>query len=149
MHVTIDGYGGDPALLADEALVRDLLDRYPSDIGMTKIAAPHVVRYVGSKPTDWGISGFVLIAESHISVHTFPERGYVWVDIFSCKDFGAAAAVEGVRDAFRLDRLETSTLDRGFLEYPHEVEPAVTVSAEERRRVGAGAYGPSQREINR
>lgn len=140
MHVTIDGFGGDPALLADEELVRDLLDRYPSDIGMTKIAPPHVVRYVGSKPEDWGVSGFVLIAESHISVHTFHERGYVWVDIFSCKDFEASPAIEGVRRAFRLERLETNALDRGFLEYPHEVRAAAAVAEEERQRVTAGVY---------
>ncbi|HWO94567.1 MAG TPA: S-adenosylmethionine decarboxylase [Dehalococcoidia bacterium] len=137
MHVTIDGFGGDRVRLADDALVRELLDRYPAEIGMTKIAPPHVVRYVGSKPEDWGVSGFVLIAESHISVHTFPERGYIWVDIFSCKNFDASLAIESVRKEFGLERWHTNVLDRGLLEYPHEVEAAAVVSQEERRRVTA------------
>jgi S-adenosylmethionine decarboxylase len=145
MHVTIDGYGGDSALLANEELVRDLLERYPSEIGMTKIAPPHVVRYVGAKPEDWGVSGFVLIAESHISVHTFPERGYVWVDIFSCKEFEADAAIAGIKDCFRLERFETHTLDRGFLEYPHEVRGAAAVADEERQQVAAGLFAPAGR----
>jgi len=140
MHVTIDGYGGDQARLADEELVRELLDRYPGEIGMTKIAAPYVVRYVGAKPEDWGVSGFVLIAESHISVHTFPERGYVWVDIFSCKEFDGSAAIEGIREAFALAGFDSDTHDRGFLDYPHEVAAAAAVASEERRRLGTGAY---------
>ena len=143
MHVTIDGFGGDPNLLADETLVRDLLDRYPADIGMTKIAPPHVVRYVGSKPEDWGVSGFVLIAESHISVHTFPERGYVWVDIFSCKDFEAPNAIDGICAAFRLERVKTEKLDRGFLDYPHEVGAAAVIAEQERRQVTAGVSANS------
>ena len=40
--------------------------------------------------------GFVIIAESHISVHTFPEHGYVWVDIFSCKEFETDGATERI-----------------------------------------------------
>ena len=72
MHLTIDGFRGNPARLASEELVRELLDRIPDAIGMTKISTPHVQRYVGEKPADWGVSGFVLIAESHITIHTFP-----------------------------------------------------------------------------
>lgn len=137
MHVAIDGFGGDPARLASEELVRELLDRYPACIGMTKIAAPHVQRYVGKKPQDWGVSGFVLIAESHISIHTFPEHGYLWVDIFSCKGFDAALAVEDMRREFRLADLRVRVLERG-LEYPHSVRDAEAVARSERAEVGAG-----------
>src|SRR2546428_11550231 len=93
MNVTIDGFGGDRERLSNEQLVRSLLDRYPGEIGMTKISEPAVFRYVGEKAEDWGVSGFVLIAESHITIHTFPERGLAWIDIFSCKGFEADAAV--------------------------------------------------------
>ncbi len=47
MHVTIDGFGGDREKLASEELVRELLDRYPGEIGMTKISEPHVRTYIG------------------------------------------------------------------------------------------------------
>ncbi|MDP3768770.1 MAG: S-adenosylmethionine decarboxylase [Dehalococcoidia bacterium] len=131
MHLTIDGFGGNPEKLASEELVRDLLDRFPERIGMTKIAPPHVQRYVGSKPEDWGVSGFVLIAESHIAVHTFPERGYVWVDIFSCKSFDETYAIRTACDAFDVDAVRPSTLPRG-LEYPHAVDEAIPVAELER-----------------
>ncbi len=131
MHLTIDGFGGDLEKLASEELVRGLLDRYPERIGMTKIAPPFVQRYIGKKPEDWGVSGFVLIAESHIAVHTFPDRGYVWADIFSCKGFGSETAIAGMAEAFDLRDARTRVLERG-LEYPHLVDEAVPLAERER-----------------
>jgi len=145
MHLTIDGFGGNPEKLASEELVRGLLDRYPERIGMTKIASPHVQKYVGSKPEDWGVSGFVLIAESHIAVHTFPERGYVWVDVFSCKGFDAEEALRGVREAFELREARTHILERG-LEYPHLVSEAMPVAERERQEVLAVVGGTAAGE---
>ena len=134
MHVTIDGYGGDASKLADIELIRSLLDRYPGEIGMTKISTPHVMEYVGEKPEDWGVSGFVLIAESHISIHTFVERQYVWVDIFSCKAFDATHAIGDLKAIFGLAEVETRVLERG-LEYPHNVEASIPLMHTERSEV--------------
>ena len=85
MHLAIDGYGADPKRLSDQDIAEKFLDEYPTKIGMTKVAPPQVYLYRGEVPEDWGVSGFVVIAESHISLHTFPERRYINIDIFSCK----------------------------------------------------------------
>lgn len=114
MHVIVDGFGGDPEQLADENVVSAILESYPERMGMTKIAPPTVVRYRGTKPEDWGVSGYVMIAESHISVHTFPERNLIWADIFSCKDFDAAPVVDDLRRRFALRDVKTTTLERGL-----------------------------------
>ena len=87
MHLAIDGYGGDTAKMWDAQLVRDFLFRCPDELGMTRITEPEVLEYNAPKPEDAGISGFVIIAESHISIHTFPRREYVNIDIFSCRPF--------------------------------------------------------------
>ncbi len=145
MHLTIDGFRGNPEKLASEELVRGLLDHLPERIGMTKIAGPHVQRYVGSKPEDWGVSGFVLIAESHIAIHTFPEHRYVWVDVFSCKAFEDAPALGVVTAAFELEDARTQILERG-LEYPHVVSEAVPVAASERRALTAAVGRPQVEE---
>jgi len=58
----------------------------------------------------------VLIAESHISIHTFPDRCYVNIDIFSCKDFDPEQAIRDLKDTFEFDKLDTHLLNRG-LEY--------------------------------
>ena len=116
MHLIIDGYGANRKMLESEDMIYDLLDRYPSQIGMTKVAPPQVFKYIGLKPDDWGISGFVLIAESHISIHTFPERCYVNIDIFSCKDFDSEYAIQELKAIFEFDEIQKYLLNRG-LEY--------------------------------
>ena len=116
MHLIIDGFGSNRELLESEELVYQFLDDYPAQIGMTKVAPPHVFKYIGSKPQDWGISGLVIIAESHISIHTFPERCYVNIDIFSCKDFDAGQAIQDVQAKLELTKLRSYLLNRG-LEY--------------------------------
>ena len=120
MHLIIEGRDGDARKLQDLALVYDLLDNFPDEIGMTKITPPIVRRYIGTKPEDWGISGFVMIAESHISVHTFPEKGEVSIDVFSCKEFDGERALDLMRESFDLGDVECVVLRRG-LEYSRDV----------------------------
>ena len=121
MHLVIDGYGADSGMLEDTEAIHRFLDEYPDAIGMTKITPPHVYAYVGQTPEDVGVSGFVLIAESHISIHTFPKRNYVNIDVFSCKEFDTQKALDDIRGRFSLKQVRSWTLERG-LEYS---DPAV------------------------
>ena len=114
MHLIIDGYGDNPKLMQDEQFLYQLLDYYPTQIGMTKISSPLVFRYVGSRPEDWGISGFVFIAESHISIHTFVERRYINIDVFSCKDFNAEQVIKDLKDKFQLTRFSSRLITRDW-----------------------------------
>ena len=82
-HLTIDGKKCDKEKLSDLTIVFKALDELPAIIGMTKIMPPYSILYKGVVPEDWGVSGFVMIAESHISIHTFPEKNYVFIDVFS------------------------------------------------------------------
>ena len=109
MHLIIDGYGSNVEILKDEEFIYRLLDQYPAEIGMTKISSPVVVRYTGD---DWGISGFVMIAESHINIHTFVERCYVNIDVFSCKDFDTERAVKDLSERLQLTEIITQLIDR-------------------------------------
>ena len=126
MHLIIDGFGANPRILENEDLIYRFLDEYPSRIDMTKVAPPHVFRYVGTKPQDWGVSGFVVIAESHISIHTFPERRLVNVDVFSCKEFDAERVIKDIRAQFELTEDETHLLDRGLERYYMEAAESKT-----------------------
>ena len=114
MHLLMDGFGGDVKNMKDEEFVYRFLDVFPSEIGMNKISTPHVTTYRGFKDEDWGVSGFVLIAESHISVHTFPERSYVNIDVFSCKDFNHEQALAQIRETFSLDQVKHWLIGRGL-----------------------------------
>ena len=129
MHLVIDGYGCDPGQLADMEHVRRFLDAYPDAIGMTKISVPSVQTYRGPVPEDWGVSGFVIIAESHISVHTFPDRAYVNVDVFSCKEFDAERALGEIRALFTMTKSNHWVLNRG-LEHLNPATAEQVVEAE-------------------
>ena len=118
MHLIIDGYSDNQKNLQDEDFLRNWLESYPSEIGMTRISPPLVLRYVGQKLEDWGISGFVFIAESHISVHTFVEINYVNIDIFSCKDFDTEKAVKDCQENFQLTKSRTCLIDREWSAEP-------------------------------
>ena len=143
MHLVIDGFGAQPEKLQDLALVFDLLDNFPDAIGMTKIMPPYVFRYTGIKPEDWGVSGVVLIAESHISIHTFPDKQYINIDVFSCKYFDADLALQFMRDKFGITDVNAHVLERG-LEYPHEIQRASELVRMERLEVAvAGATQPT------
>jgi len=115
MHLIIDGYGENQKIMQDEQFIYQMLDSYPAQIGMTKIAPPLVFKYIGSKPEDWGISGFVFIAESHISVHTFAERSYINIDVFSCKDFNAEQVIRDIKDKFQLTRFSSRLINREWI----------------------------------
>jgi S-adenosylmethionine decarboxylase len=133
-HLMLDGYGCAKTKLEDLNLIYRILDELPARIGMTKIMPPYVFKYSGVKPEDWGLSGFVLIAESHISIHTFPEKNFVSVDIFSCKAFDADFASAYLKNAFGMTKYETKVLDRGA-EFPKEMNGAARLVRADRRRV--------------
>ncbi len=126
VHLMVDGYGCRRDLLVDINHIYNFLDKYPEEMEMTKIMPPYVFRYEGLIPEDWGISGFVLIAESHISIHTFPEKLYLSVDIFSCKPFDTNKAVETLREYFSIQKMEVHVLDRGQ-EFPNTIRESAQV----------------------
>jgi S-adenosylmethionine decarboxylase len=115
LHLTLDGYRGAPARLGDLELVRAWLDRLPEVLGMRKLIEPCLVEVGPQGEKDpGGITGFVLIAQSHLSVHTFPRRRFVSADIFTCQD---DLDEEGVRQSliatFELGDVESHLIPRG------------------------------------
>ena len=114
MHLLVDGYGCDRQRLEDLSLIYTFLSEYPAQIQMTKIMPPYVFRYDAKNKDDWGISGFVLIAESHISIHTFVEPHYVNIDVFSCKSFNAEQVIKDLSDRLQLTEVRTQLFDRNM-----------------------------------
>jgi S-adenosylmethionine decarboxylase len=108
-HLTIDGYGCDRETLRDISGIHQFLDRAPGEIGMTKIMPPQVVRQENGQ-----VAGYIIIAESHISVHTFPKYLFLSLDIFSCKVFNVNDATQMAIDHFKIARMEVNLLDRGL-----------------------------------
>lgn len=120
VHLTFDGYGCPLNKLNDRELLEKFLVSVPLDLKMTALSQPHVLKAPGNAIKDpGGYSGFVVIAESHISVHTFDKRGFVSVDIYSCKDFDVEKAIKDLKNIFLPKTFETQVLIRGK-HYPPE-----------------------------
>ena len=60
-----------------------------------------------------GVSGVAVLAESHISIHTWPAAGYAALDIFMCGDTDPDKCVPILREAFAAKRVEVSEILRG------------------------------------
>jgi S-adenosylmethionine decarboxylase len=134
LHLTLDGYDCHSERLANLDTIYEFLNTCPDLIQMTKIMPPYVFKYHAPVPQDWGLSGFVLIAESHISIHTYPEKNYLSIDIFSCKSFDYQQAVAYATELFGIARHEINLLDRG-LEFPKEVKTVENFLRQEREQL--------------
>ncbi|HEY9784823.1 MAG TPA: adenosylmethionine decarboxylase [Candidatus Obscuribacterales bacterium] len=137
-HLILEAYGCPKELLGDLGLMSQTLDAYPAKLDMTKIMPPYVFTYHGTVPEDWGVSGVVLIAESHISIHTFPEKGFVTLDIFSCRAFDVEAAVDYFSSVFKPEKVDKEVLMRGR-EFPRSLGRAGSIVEAERLKVASGA----------
>ncbi len=134
-HLILEAYGCPREKLADLGLLSKILDSYPSSLNMTKIMPPYVFAYNdGTIADDWGVSGVVLIAESHISIHTFPEKGFATLDIFSCKQFDVDEAIEFFCQHFSPEKVEKQLFMRGR-EFPRSLGRARAIVEGERERL--------------
>ncbi len=143
-HLVVDAFVADGRRLGDVAAIFELLDTLPERIGMTKIAPPYVFRYSGVKPEDWGVTGVVIIAESHISIHTFPLRGFVSADVYTCQNvLDVTRICQYFAEAFGLEDIETNVVTRGTRYPQHDIygAPAADAATEPPTAVAAGGGG--------
>ncbi len=114
-HLMIDGYGGNPKILDDSNAVKDFLNFLVERLEMKKLSEPKVFFAQGNGKKDpGGWSGFVVIMESHISIHTFPLRGFVSADIYTCKNgLDKENVIKLFKEKFQLADAETNFVFRG------------------------------------
>lgn len=118
-HITIDGYGGSPQRLDDKKLVQAVLIELCDLLHMRPLTKPIVISAPDNHMKDpGGWSGFVIIAESHISIHTFPKRRFISADVYTCKNgIDEDFVVNFFKTKFELDSVEKHFIKRG-VKYP-------------------------------
>ena len=111
LQICMDAYNASPERCDSEAALLSLLETLPSFIGMRRLGDPHIVRV--TEPSIAGLSGFTFIMESHISIHTYPEKRFVTADIYSCKPFATNEAVQLIMKTFNTNDAEVFEIVRG------------------------------------
>ena len=105
-HLIIDLYGASKLddIAHIEAALRDCVD----EAGATLL---HI--HLHPFEPNGGVSGVAVLAESHISIHSWPERDYAALDVFMCGDAKPERCVDVLERAFRPSRTEVKELRRG------------------------------------
>lgn len=118
-HLLLDmRVGLSDELLNDREWWSNFLSELVAKAGMTVINGP-VVEYTGCTNERWspatvtGLSGYVVLAESHASFHTFVEHKYVFLDIFSCKNFETVDLIDWVTERLKVTDMDEVLEERG------------------------------------
>ncbi len=138
-HLTLDMYGCNKEKLQNYDLVYKLLDELPAMINMHKFSDPILIKIPKRENSfdQGGLTGFVILVESHISIHTFPYDSYVSIDIFSCKAFDGKRAIEYIKNLFEAQKIEYNMKRRGkeFVKhYPKDINKAEKIAYSDRKK---------------
>ena len=108
MHLLVDLWGA--CNLADPELIERSLREAAEAAGAT-ILHSHFHHF----SPNGGVSGVVVLAESHISIHTWPERDFAAVDIFMCGECDPYQSVPVLKEVFRPSSVDLSEQRRGIV----------------------------------
>ena len=120
-HFMLDGYYGNEIKLNNKELVLDCINNLVKKLDMHKLAEPTILFAPGNDEKDpGGSSPFMVIEESHISIHTFPKKGFVSVDAYTCRNgMNTDIIKDYIVEIFDLKETETNFVKRGT-KYPIE-----------------------------
>ena len=116
-HLLLDLYGVAPALLRDAAALETALRDAADALGATILHA-HLHRFDTVRTglpagEQGGVTGVLLLAESHLSIHTWPEHGFAAIDAFMCGTGTTHAARAVFERALAPERIDVRVARRG------------------------------------
>ena len=108
-HILAEYYGCDKAILDSVEKVEQVM------LSAANTAKVTVVEKCFHKFSPHGVSGVIVISESHLAIHTWPEYKYAAVDFFTCnKNCNTEIAVEQLKNLFKAERYTANLIKRGL-----------------------------------
>ena len=106
-HTLLDYHGCNPNVLASADILR------PLALEAVRAAGGTIVTDIFHGFSPHGVSGVIVIAESHVAIHTWPEHRYAAVDVFSCSPkLDQAAMAKKIAAALGAERMESRVIER-------------------------------------
>ncbi len=110
-HYVVEAAGCNPEILADAKKLREVFLE-AAKVGRMEVKMTHFFRF-----SPMGVSGMVVVAESHLSIHTWPEEGYAAIDVYTCGTRpDPEAAVDYILDKIEAKYAHVSEIKRGIYE---------------------------------
>ena len=107
-HLLVEYFGCNPELLDDEDGIRTLMRGAAKAAGATEVAV------VFHRFSPQGVSGVVVVEESHLSIHTWPEYGYAAVDFYTCGECDPRRGHVHLMRGLGANEAEIMQVDRGL-----------------------------------
>lgn len=107
-HIIAEFYRCAPSAISDTDSVEKTMT------GAAVISGANIIKpfFHGFSPQ--GVSGVIIISESHFAIHTWPEHSYAAVDIFTCSGFRYTEALKYIRDRFQSEKYSVKLIRRGL-----------------------------------
>lgn len=105
----IDAHGCDPSALRSRQVLQAVCDRVVAELGLQPVTAPLWHQF----PDAGGLTGVVVLSESHLTCHTFPERGFAAFNLYCCRPRPAWPWAERLGDALGATDVQVTSHARG------------------------------------
>lgn len=112
-HLVMELYGCDAGVLTDRTALEQFLTRVIATLDMQQVSPVAIYDITTSDPQDDGLSGFVVIATSHIAFHAWPLYRALSADVYSCESFDEQAVVALFTEFFQGRESEIYLVRRG------------------------------------
>ncbi len=110
-HILVEYYNCDKEVLKDHKKIEEYMKTAAIEAKAT------IVQSVFHLFNPWGVSGAVIISESHLTIHTWPEYGYAAVDLFTCGDsVNPWDAFDHLSEVLGAEKTETTEVPRGLVD---------------------------------
>ncbi|WP_312563414.1 adenosylmethionine decarboxylase [Anaerospora sp.] len=129
-HLLVDMYGCSFKTLDDLALIKEAMLTAIADANMT------LLNFSYQKIEPQGLAACALLAESHLSIHTYPTLGYAAIDVYTCSDHSRPdKAISVLKTFLKPEKVKATTIKRGDFGSEKDMKPKIKVTIAPLRRV--------------
>ncbi|MGB9763356.1 MAG: adenosylmethionine decarboxylase [Minisyncoccia bacterium] len=117
-HLLVEAIIKNQKDLTNKVLIKKMFEQIVKAVNITPVLDPVIYQFPkkpeAPKNLKGGITAFYIIAESHLSIHTWPEDNYFAFDFFSCTNFNEKKVIDIIEKTFEIKKFYQKVIDRGI-----------------------------------